>query len=92
MNDSAGSGEDPAAEFVIDRLRSKTGKPAQEILPDTLLHRDLGLDSLPLVDLLMAMEEHFGTPLFEVEIDPAGILSVGDLIGIGRQLVAAKKD
>ena len=91
MSDSAGSGEDVVADFVIAQLRRKSHAEVAEIRPDMYLFRDLGLGSLPLVDLLMSMEEHFGTPLVEVEIDPAGIQSVADLIGIGRQLAAAKK-
>jgi acyl carrier protein len=91
MSDSAGSGEDPVAGFVLARLHSKAPDVEGEIVPDAFLFRDLGLGSLPLIDLLMAMEEHFGTPLVEVEIDPAGIRTVGDLIGIGRQLVANRK-
>ncbi len=43
------------------------------------LKDDLGIDSLRLVEVLVALEEEFGVTLKEADLDPEAIQTVGDV-------------
>lgn len=83
-----------AVEFLIQRLTEPTGirevdavagvDPAK-VVPGAALEADLGLDSLGVVELLMALEDRFG---FTVSEEEAGrLFTVSDL----ADLVVCKK-
>jgi acyl carrier protein len=76
-------------DFLIRRLSQPTGIPAVDavtgvnpsrILPEAALEGDLGVDSLGMVELLMALEDSFGFALSEEE--GGGIVTVGDLVAL----------
>lgn len=61
-------------QIVIDQL----GVSAEEVKPEASFVEDLGADSLDLTELIMAMEEEFGT---EIDDDDAQkMLKVQDAI------------
>jgi acyl carrier protein len=63
-------------------LHEHLGVPVSKITPDAKLMKDLGADSLDVVDLIMAMEEEFAIEISDDECDKwvyhAG--TVGDVI------------
>jgi acyl carrier protein len=50
-------------EKVIDIIVDKLGVERAEVIPEAVFVDDLGADSLDLVELIMAMEEEFGTEI-----------------------------
>jgi NADH dehydrogenase (ubiquinone) 1 alpha/beta subcomplex 1 len=52
---------------------------ALQVTPAATFEKDLGLDSLDVVELVMALEEEFGLEIPDAEADK--ISSVGDAIG-----------
>ena len=46
---------------------------------DSALAGDLGVDSLKMVELMIALEDAFGVELEESDLDPAGLERVEDL-------------
>ena len=51
--------------IIVDQL----GVEDADVVPTAKFADDLGADSLDLVELIMAIEEHFTTPGQKVEID-----------------------
>lgn len=49
-----------------------------QVTPDAHFEKDLGLDSLDVVELVMALEEEFGVEIPDAEADK--ISSVGDAV------------
>jgi len=71
---------------VVQLIHEKFGVESGNLSPDTTL-TEFGLDSLTLVELIFAIEEHFG-----VEItDDADIESLKDLATLIDELRSAKK-
>jgi acyl carrier protein len=65
--------------IIVDQL----GVEETEVVPAAKFADDLGADSLDLVELIMAIEEHFSTPELKVEIpdtDAEKIISVQDAV------------
>jgi acyl carrier protein len=65
--------------IAVDQL----GVDEKEVTPTSKFVDDLGADSLDLVELIMAIEEHFSTPAKKVEIpdaDAEKIATVQDAI------------
>lgn len=65
--------------IIVDQL----GVEEKEVVPTAKFADDLGADSLDLVELIMAIEEHFSTPELKVEIPDAEaekILTVQDAV------------
>jgi acyl carrier protein len=65
--------------IIVDQL----GVEEKEVVPTAKFADDLGADSLDLVELIMAIEEHFSTPELKVEIpdtEAEKILTVQDAI------------
>ncbi|MBA7519785.1 Acyl carrier protein [subsurface metagenome] len=58
--------------IVVEQL----GVKDEEVVPSADFVKDLGADSLDLVELIMAIEEEFSTPSLKVEIPDAGLESV----------------
>lgn len=62
---------------VNDVLRRHTWCEVPE--REQRLKEDLGIDSLRLVEVLVALEEDFGVTLEEADLDPDRIQKVGDV-------------
>ena len=72
---------------IFERLKKiiveQLGVEEKEVIPTAKFADDLGADSLDLVELIMAIEEHFSTPELKVEIPDAEaekILTVQDAV------------
>jgi acyl carrier protein len=79
---------DRVKKIIVDQL----GVEEKEVVPSAKFADDLGADSLDLVELIMAMEEHFSTPGQKVEIpdsEAEKIITVADAVnyikGLGVQ-------
>ena len=70
---------DQLKKIIVDQL----GVEEAEVIPTAKFADDLGADSLDLVELIMAIEEHFSTPDRKVEIpdtEAEKIISVQDAV------------
>ena len=70
---------DRVKKIIVDQL----GVEEKEVIPTAKFADDLGADSLDLVELIMAIEEHFSTPDKKVEIpdtDAEKIVTVQDAV------------
>jgi acyl carrier protein len=70
---------DQLKKIIVDQL----GVEESEVIPTAKFADDLGADSLDLVELIMAIEEHFSTPDHKVEIpdtEAEKIISVQDAV------------
>lgn len=65
---------------------------AESITPESELRDDLGLDSLQMVNLLIALEEIFDIELEETDIDPASLLTVEDVISLAKKYTQANEE
>jgi acyl carrier protein len=65
-------------EKVIDIIVDKLGVDRSEVTPEAVFVDDLGADSLDLVELIMAMEEEFGTEI--ADEDAEKLRTVKDVI------------
>ena len=72
---------------VLDRVREiaadKLGKDISEVSAESSFSADLEADSLDIVELIMAIEEEFGTddnPLEISDEDAEGIMTVQDAV------------
>jgi acyl carrier protein len=71
--------------IIVDQL----GVEESEVTPAAKFADDLGADSLDLVELIMAIEEHFSTPGLKVEIpdtDAEKIIAVQDAVDYIKKL------
>jgi acyl carrier protein len=71
--------------IIVDQL----GVEEKEVIPTAKFADDLGADSLDLVELIMAIEEHFSTPDKKVEIpdtDAEKIATVQDAVDYIKNL------
>jgi acyl carrier protein len=76
---------DRVKKIIVDQL----GVEEKEVVPTAKFADDLGADSLDLVELIMAIEEHFSTPEKKVEIpdtDAEKILTVQDAVNYIKNL------
>ncbi len=76
---------DQMKKIIVDQL----GVEESEVTPTAKFADDLGADSLDLVELIMAIEEHFSTPNLKVEIpdtDAEKIVTVQDAIDYIKKL------
>lgn len=78
---------------VFERLKQiavdQLGVEESEVKPNARFVDDLGADSLDLVELIMALEEHFSTPAKKIEIpdaDAEKILTVQDAVDYIQKL------
>lgn len=75
--------------IIVDQL----GVEESEVTPTAKFADDLGADSLDLVELIMAIEEHFSTPALKVEIpdtDAEKIITVQDAVDYIKKLGVAE--
>ena len=64
----------------------------ESITPESELRDGLGLDSLQMVNLLIALEEIFNIELEETDIDPASLLTVEDVISLAKKYTQANEE
>ena len=69
-----GAIEDKEIDIIVDKL----GVERSEVTPEAVFVDDLGADSLDLVELIMAMEEEFGTEI--ADEDAEKLRTVQDVI------------
>ena len=66
------------ADTVIELISKQLNRPAEEITCDKEIVKDLGADSLDVVEMLMSLEEEFNITV--PEEDAVNIKTVGDII------------
>ena len=72
------------ADKVIELISQQLNKPAEEITAEKDVVKDLGADSLDVVEMLMSLEEEFNVTVPEEEA--VNIKTVGDII----ELISSK--
>jgi acyl carrier protein len=73
----------PIEEKILDILSGLCSVARSELRPEVHLVRDLGLDSVITLDLLITLEEELGRDVSEVEA--ARLVTVGDVMGFVRR-------
>lgn len=68
------------AEKVIDLIAKQLNKPTNEINVDSEIVKDLGADSLDVVEMLMTFEEEFGIVVPEEEATK--LVTVHDIVNV----------
>ncbi len=71
------------ADKVIELISKQLNRPADEIAEDKEIVKDLGADSLDVVEMLMSLEEEFEISV--PEEDAVNIKTVGDIIKLIEQ-------
>lgn len=66
------------ADKVIELISKQLNRPADEITNDKEIVKDLGADSLDVVEMLMSLEEEFNITV--PEEDAVNIKTVGDIV------------
>ena len=66
------------ADKVIELISKQLNKPVEEITVDKDVVKDLGADSLDVVEMLMGLEEEFNITV--PEEDAVNIKTVGDIL------------
>ena len=100
MNRASASSSTPAsrptdpllASRVLDYFRQRyagEGIPVERITLEAHLERDLGADSLDLVDMVMELEDRFGISLEHNQAE--GIQTVGDAVDLVVAQVNAQR-
>ena len=64
---------------------------AENITLAAELRDDLGLDSLQMVNLLIALEEVFQIELEETDIDPSSLRTVKDVISLTKKYTQSRE-
>ena len=65
---------DKVKQLIAEHLN----KPVEEITEDKEIVKDLGADSLDIVEMLMSLEDEFGVTVSDE--DPVNIKTVGDIV------------
>ena len=65
-------------EKIVAMLADQLGADESDITMDTNIAKDLGADSLDVVELLMAIDDEFGIEIPDEEIE--NIKTIGDLV------------
>ena len=65
---------------VIELISQQLNKPASEVTADKEVVKDLGADSLDVVEMLMSLEEEFNITV--PEEDAVNIKTVGDIVDL----------
>ncbi len=71
-------------EKVCKMLADQLGMPADSIKPESEVVKDLGADSLDVVELMMALEDEYGITLPESEIE--GVKTVQDIVDMMNRI------
>lgn len=67
---------DKIAKLIAEQLN----KPVEEITQDKEIVKDLGADSLDVVEMLMGLEEEYGITI--PEEDAVNVKTVGDIVAL----------
>jgi acyl carrier protein len=70
---------DQVRQIIVDHFKARHVDPAR-VAPEARLVEDLGADSLDLVEIVFALEDHFGREIDEADIELA--VTVGDIIAL----------
>ena len=68
------------ADKVKELIASQLNKPVEDITEDKEVVKDLGADSLDVVEMIMSLEEEFNVSV--PEDDAMNIKTVGDIINL----------
>ncbi len=68
------------ADKVTELISKQLNRPVEEITTDKDIVKDLGADSLDVVEMLMSLEEEFNISV--PEEDAVNIKTVGDIISL----------
>ena len=68
------------ADKVKELISAQLNKPVEEITEDKEVVKDLGADSLDVVEMIMSLEEEFNVSV--PEDDAMNIKTVGDIINL----------
>jgi len=71
------------ADKVIELISKQLNRPADEVALDKEIVKDLGADSLDVVEMLMSLEEEFEISV--PEEDAVNIKTVGDIVNLIEQ-------
>lgn len=71
-------------EKVCKMLADQLGIPAESIRPEQEVVKDLGADSLDVVELMMALEDDYGITLPEEEVE--NVKTVQDIVDMMDRL------
>lgn len=74
-------------ERVIELIQNEVGREGVEIKDETRLEEDLGVDSIVILDVVLALEVEFGIEIADSEVESA--LTVGEVVALVRSKVAA---
>lgn len=72
-------------EKVCKMLSEQLNVPAEDIKPESEVVKDLGADSLDVVELMMALEDEHGITLPESEVE--GVKTVQDIVDMMNRIV-----
>lgn len=78
-----------SVEETLKKIVTKITRKENVVLSPTTTFKELGADSLDVVQILVALEEAFDIEL--VDEDLKSLNNMGDFIGYIKQKVAAKK-
>lgn len=73
-------------EKVCKMLAEQLNVPVESIKPESEVVKDLGADSLDVVELMMALEDEYGITLPENEVE--GIKTVQDIVTMMEKITA----
>ena len=78
---------DKDTQAVLDILVEQLGVQRAQLTPDAKIQEDLGADSLTVIEISMAMEEHFHLSIPDEQWET--VSTVGDLFETIAKLLAA---
>lgn len=78
-------------ELVIELLGGACSYPVDRMQPTTRLREDLGIGSLELLEVALALEERLGVPMPEGELT-ADVKTIGDLVDKAHGHVAEQEN
>lgn len=78
-------GHDEVARAVRCALAKVLARPLEEIRPESALEADLGLDSMALIEVNIAIEEQLRVAVPAGETPELAVRTVDDLIGFVRE-------
>lgn len=86
MNDLLSQNDSDA---VFNILVEQLGVERDQLVPDARIVDDLGADSLTVMEITMALEEHFGFAIPDEELER--VATVADLFAVVAQRLAGNK-
>lgn len=76
----------------VDRILMELCFLEEAPMPAMTLKEELGLDSLRLVELMVALEEALAVQLEESDLDPAELVTVGDVYRLAGKYEATQEE